>query len=158
MKQGKITFLKIAIFIIGIVTLILCIFVLPLLASETAETNPEYAYLQYPILIGVYLTTVPFFFALYQALKLLSYIEGNRAFSEFAVHALNHIKHCAIAIIILYVIGMVFLFLQNALHPGIGMMSIVIIFATFVILFFTSVLQELLKNALKIKLENDLTV
>lgn len=158
MKRGTTSFLKIAVLIIGIVVLSLCIFALPSLASDAAKMNPEFSHLQYPILFGLYLTVIPFFFALYQAVKLLGYIESNQAFSELAVHALNRIKHSAGVIIILYIIGMVILVFENALHPSIGIIGIVITFATFVILIFTAVLQELLKNALKIKLENDLTV
>ena|SRR5690625_2603184 len=158
MKRGSITLLKVAVFAIGILTLILCIFLLPSLASKAANMNPEFAYLQYPILFGLYVTLIPFFFALYQALKLLKYIEGNNTFSESAVNALGLIKHCASAIIILYLFGIIILGVQSALHPGVAIIGFVILFATIVIFLFTAVLQELLKNALKIKLENDLTI
>lgn len=158
MKQGSIVFLNIAVFTIGIVMLILCFFTLPSLAKNAANMNPEFAYLQYPVLVGLYLTVIPFFFALYQALKLLKYIEINQAFSELAVKSLGFIKHCATTIVIIYIIGMVLLGILNALHPGITLAGFVILFATVVILIFTAVLQELLKNVLKIKIENDLTI
>jgi hypothetical protein len=158
MKRGTITFLKVAVFTIGIIILSLCIFALPSLARYSAEMNPELAYLRYPVLIGLYLTAIPFFFALYQALILLSYIQTNNAFSELAVNALKLIKYCAITIIILYVIGMLLLGSQSALHPGIAIIGLTIIFTAIVIFFFTAVLQELLKNVLTIKSENDLTV
>ncbi|WP_143522596.1 DUF2975 domain-containing protein, partial [Pseudomonas sp. 2822-17] len=72
--------------------------------------------------------------------------------------ALGNIKYCAIVITILYVIGSIFLITQNALHPFIGTVGFIIIFASIVIGTFTAVLQKLLKRALEIKLENDLTV
>ena len=53
---------------------------------------------------------------------------------------------------------MILLGTQNALHPGIAIIGLVILFASTVILLFTAVLQELLKNALRIKSENDLTI
>lgn len=158
MKQGKITFLKVVVYGIGVIILSCCIFVLPPLAKYTAEIYPEYAYLQYPVLIGLYLTAIPFFFALYQALKLLRLIEKNDAFSESAVKSLGLIKHCASLISVLYIVGMVFLGIQNALHPSIAIIGIIIFFASVVIMTFASVLQELLKNVIKIKLENDLTI
>ena len=119
---------------------------------------PEFGYLKYPVLIGIYLTALPFFFALYQAFKLLRYIEGNLAFSASAVLALSRIKHCAAVIITIYGIGMVLLGSQSALHPGIAILGFVIIFTTMVIFLFTAVLQELLNNVITIKSENDLTV
>ena len=69
MQRGTIFFLKSAIFIIGIVVLILCIYWLPSLANKTADMYPEYAHLKLPTLIGMYLTLVPFIFALYRALN-----------------------------------------------------------------------------------------
>jgi len=158
MKQGKVTFLKVVVNGIGVIILGLCIFVLPPLSKYTAEVYPEYAYLQYPVLIGLYFTVIPFFLALYQALKLLGHIKNNDVFSEKAVNALGIIKRCACIISILYVVGMVLLGTQNALHPGIAIIGLVIFFTSIVIMLFTDVLQELLKNALKIKLENDLTI
>lgn len=158
MKQGKVTYLKIVAYVIGVIILSLCIFALPSLARHTSEVYPEYAHLKYPVLIGLYFTAIPFFFALYQALKLLGYIENHNAFSELAVNALGLIKHCASTISILYIVGMILLGTQNALHPGIAIICLVIFFTSIVIMLFTAVLQELLKNVLKIKSENDLTI
>lgn len=158
MKRGKILFLQIAVYVIGAVVVSLCIFALPPLASYAAEKNPEYAYLQYPVLIGLYVTAIPFFIALYQALKLISYITQNKPFSVPAVKALGLIKYSAMTIGVLYVAGMIVLGTQNALHPGIAIIGLVIFFASMVIMVFSDVLQELLKNVLKIKTENDLTI
>ncbi|WP_462413563.1 DUF2975 domain-containing protein [Neobacillus sp. Marseille-QA0830] len=157
MKRGSILTLKSAIFIIGMIVLAFCLF-LPGLAEKAAELNPEYGYLQIPVLVGIFLTAVPFYFALVQAFKLLRYIEADDAFSEPAVQSLGKIKNSAIVILILYVIGMVFLSFLNALHPGIAIMGFVIVFVSLVIALFTAILQELVRNVLKYKIENDLTV
>ncbi|PIC63626.1 hypothetical protein CSV79_10825 [Sporosarcina sp. P13] len=158
MKKGTTIFLKIAVFLIAVTVLALCIFWLPWLANNTAEMYPEFDYLQYPVLISLYITVIPFYLALFQALKILNYIENNNAFSERSVNVLKYIKYCAITISIVYVIGNIFLITQNALHPGIAIIGFIIIFTSVVIAVFTAVLQKLLKNALDIKLENDLTV
>lgn len=158
MKQGKVTFLKVVVYGIGVIILSLCLFALPPLARHTTEIYPEYVNLQYPVLIGLYFTAIPFFFALYQALQLLGYIENKDAFSESAVNALGIIKRCAGIISILYIVGMILLVTQNALHPGIAIIGLVIFFTSIVIMLFTAVLQELLINVLKIKSENDLTI
>ncbi|SFA95418.1 Protein of unknown function [Lentibacillus halodurans] len=158
MKRGTTTFLKVAIVVIGFLVLALCLFLLPRLAGYTAETYPEFAYLRYPVLAGMYVTLIPFLFALYQSLKLLHHIENKDAFSESAVIALKQIKHCAAVIVIIYVMGMIFLGTQSALHPGIALIGLAIIFAAFIISLFAAVLQELLRSALEIKTEHDLTV
>jgi hypothetical protein len=107
----------------------------------------------------MYAAMIPFFFALYKTLKLLSYIDKNEAFSELSVKALKNIKYCAITISILYVIEMPFLYLLTKVDdaPGI-LIGVIVIFASMVIAVFAAVLQKRLKDAIDIKSENDLTV
>ena len=153
-------FLKVVIFLMVIPVLAVGIFVLPMLSSLVAEIMPRYAYLQYPFLIAMYATAVSYIVALYQALRLLNYIDKNTAFSELSVKALKNIKHCAITISSLYVLCMPIIFFMAEIDdaPGLAAMGLVITFGSFVIAVFAAVLQKLLKNAIDIKSENDLTV
>ncbi|MGI0013484.1 MAG: DUF2975 domain-containing protein [Nitrososphaera sp.] len=107
MKQGSTLFLKVVISLIGIAALAVCIFWLPGIASRDAAAHPELAYQQYPFLAYAYILGITFFVALYQAFKLLIYIDGNKAFSELSVRALRYIKYCAITISTLMVAGIV---------------------------------------------------
>ncbi|GAA0440544.1 DUF2975 domain-containing protein [Virgibacillus salarius] len=157
-KKGTTIFLKIAVILIGIIVLTLCVFWLPSLASNTAEQFPAFRHLQYPILVGLYSTAIPFYFALYQAIKILNYIEIHHAFSKASVISLRYIKYCAVVISILYVIGALYLMSQHAFHPGVALIAFTIIFASIVVSVFAAVLQQLLSSALAIKTENDLTV
>ena len=50
---------------------------------------------------------------------------------------------------VLYVIGMILLLTQNALHPGIAIIGLVIFFASIVIMLFTAVLQEHIKKCIE---------
>ncbi|MEK3980341.1 DUF2975 domain-containing protein [Psychrobacillus sp. FSL K6-2836] len=160
MKQGSTIFLKIAVFLIGTPVLAICIFGLPLLAKEAAESNSEFTYVLYGILIVMYVSVVPFFAALYQAFKLLSYIDKSKAFSEVSVKALKIIKYCAIIISGLYVAGMPFFFIFAQLDdaPGVVLIGMLFVFAPIMIAVFAAVLQRLLQEAINIKSENDLTV
>lgn len=160
MKRGTTLFLKAAVILIGMPILALCIFWLPAVARTYSEWLPELAYLKYPFLIDLYAASIPFFFALYQALRLLSYIDKDEAFSELSVRALKKIKYCAITISILFAAGMPIFYLMADLDdaPGIIVIGLVIMFASTVIAVFAAVLQRLLKEAIDIKSENDLTV
>ncbi|MDT3427308.1 hypothetical protein J2Z22_002859 [Paenibacillus forsythiae] len=151
-------FLKIAVFLIGIPILALCILGLPRVAIEAAGHYP--AYWLYPLLTVMYVSAIPFFVALVQAFRLLSYIDKNNAFSELSVRALKNIKYCAFAISILYAAGMplVYLIAEEDDAPGLIVLGMVIVFASIVVAVFAAVLQKLLKNAIDIKSENDLTV
>ena len=153
-------FLKFVVALMGLPVVALCIFVLPEIAEFFAELNPKLDFLQYPFLIGLYITAIVFFVALYQTFKLLSYIDKNKAFSELSVKALKTIKNCAITISALYVVFMPLIYLMAELDdaPGIILIGTVIIFGCMVIAVFAAVLQKLLKNAIDIKSDNDLTI
>ncbi|MBS4210217.1 DUF2975 domain-containing protein [Bacillus sp. FJAT-50079] len=159
MKRETI-FLKFTVVLMGLPVLALCIFILPKIAVFFAELNPKLAFLQYPFLIGLYIAAIVFFVALYQTLKLLSYIDRNLAFSELSVQALKNIKYCAITISALFVVFMPLIYLMAEVDdaPGLILIGLVIIFACMVVAVFAAVLEKLLKNAIDIKSENDLTV
>lgn len=154
MKRGSTIFLKGAICLIGIAVLALCIFVLPRAIGSINVGGYD------PILLGMYITAIPFFLALHQALKLLGYIDKNRAFSNLSVKALKNIKYCAGVISALFIAGMPYIYYVAELDdaPGVILIGLVIIGASLVIAVFAAVLQKLLQNAVNIKSENDLTV
>lgn len=157
-EQGSTLFLKGVVFLMGIVVLALCLFGVPGIVNELIEYYPAMIYL--PILIGMYGAAIPFFFALHQTLKLLSYIDNNTAFSESSVTALKNIKNCAIAISILYaaILPVLYIIAEKDDAPGLAALGLVIAFASIVIAVFAAVLQKLLRNAIDIKSENDLTI
>ncbi|QCR33087.1 DUF2975 domain-containing protein [Lysinibacillus sp. SGAir0095] len=160
MERGSTLFLKIAVILMGLPVLALCIFVVPNIASFAAELYPDYAFIQYLVLIDLYAAAIPFYFALYQAFKLLSYIDNNKAFSQISVQALKNIKFSAISISILYIVGMPLFYLiaERDDAPGIILIAMVFVFIPLVIAVFAAVLQRLLQEAINIKSENDLTV
>ncbi|RRJ62777.1 DUF2975 domain-containing protein [Paenibacillus oralis] len=157
-EQGSTLFLKAVVFLMGIVVLASCLVGVPGIAKELIEYYPAMVYL--PILIGVYGAAIPFFFALYQTLKLLSYIDKNIAFSESSVKALKNIRNCAISISILYaaILPILYIIAEKDDAPGLAALGLVIVFASIVIAVFAAVLQKLLRNAIDIKSENDLTI
>ncbi len=154
MKQGSTLLLKGALLVIGLSILALCIFALP------AGIRNEDAGAYRPIFLAMYVTAIPFFMALYQALNLLTYIDKNRAFSELSVTALKKIKYCALTITALYAAGLPYIYLVATKDdaPGVFAIGLVIVGASLVVAVFAAVLQQLLKNAIAIKSENDLTV
>ncbi|KGX92399.1 membrane protein [Pontibacillus halophilus JSM 076056 = DSM 19796] len=150
--------MKLAIVFIGMIILSLCVFWLPWQSNVLAEMYPEYTYLRLPLLTGIYMTTIPFFIALYQGFKLLTSINHHRAFSTRSVNSLRTIKHCALGIGGLYVIGFVLLITQDAGNPGILLIGLLVMFFSVVIAVFAAILQQLLKSAIDLKSENELTI
>lgn len=155
LKRSSTTFLKVIIFLVGIAVLALCIFLVP----EMANLYPNITLIKYLVFIVMYGAAVPFYVALYQAFNLLQYIDENTAFSELSVKALKNIKRCAVTISGLYVLGLpLFHFIAKKMDPPIGLVGLIIVFASLVIAVFAAILQRLLQEAINIKSENDLTV
>lgn len=153
MKRGSTLFLRGVVILIGVIVLTLCVLTAPALIKGQLD---EYA----PVLVGLYVSAIPFYFALYQSFQLLNYIDSNQAFSDLAVTALGKIKYSALFISVLYTIGSPYLFVvaDRDDAPGVFGIGLVLIFATLVIATFAAVLQKLLQSAIDIKSENDLTV
>jgi hypothetical protein len=113
-----------------------------------------------PVMIVMFVAAMPFFCGLYQAIKLLSYIEKGVAFSELSVKAIKTLKDCALTISVLYSAAMpVIVYVADKDDaPGVVAIGLVFVFAPVVVAVFSSVLEKVLQNAIDIKSDNDLTV
>jgi len=160
MKIATTLFLKIAVIFMAIPVLALCIFLVPELGKVAVELVPSFPSLKYIVSIIFYASSIPFYFALYQAFQLLRYIDQNKAFSELSVKSLKKIKYCAISISILHVLALplFYLFAEMDDAPGVIFVGLLVPFASMVIAVFAAVLQRLLQEAVEIKSENDLVV
>jgi hypothetical protein len=153
-NRGSTIFLRLAVFAIGLIILAICVFGLP--AGIVDDHIGPYR----PILGGLYLPAIPFFFALYQTLRLLNYIDQNKAFSDMSVRALQLIKYCGLVIAGVFTVGAPYVYhvAQWDDAPGVFAICLVIIAASFCISVFAAVLQRLLHDAIALKSEVDLTV
>lgn len=145
--------MKSVIVLLGLVALGVCIIIVGVSVSGNAG-------MYLPVLIGIFITAIPFFFALYQGIMLLRYIEQNTAFSAASVKAIQTIEYCAFTISALYAAMMPLIIRAAHLDdaPGAVLIGLVFITAPLVTGVFAAVLQRLLQNAIDIKFENDLTV
>ena len=112
------------------------------------------------VVLGLYVASIPFHYALYQAWKLLGLIDHKLAFTGESVTALQRIKQSAIVIAVLFVFYMPIIatIARHMDAPGVGAIGVIITFLSSVIAVFTALLQKLFQNAVDIKSENDLTV
>lgn len=139
-------FLKAVVILIGLLILVPSIFWLPSFIG----------YLPYIVITFVYLTAIVFFFALYQTLKLLGYIEKNKAFTKLAIKSLEYIKYCAFTISSIYVILIPILYpiAESDDAPGLIGFPIIIVFISSVIVVSTSLLGKIMKKGMDLKLKN----
>ncbi len=160
MKRVSTNFLRFLIFLIGIAVLALCIFGLPAMWIGGSEEFPTAGHAVFLIMIGMYITAVPFFIAVWQTLKLLRYIDQNTAFSDLSVKALRNIKYCSTIVSVLYVgfVPLLFPIAEADDAPGLIIIGMAIACVPIAVAVFAAVLQKLLQSAIDIKSENNLTV
>lgn len=159
-KRGSTFFLRGAVIGIGTVVLALCVFALPASWRAVPGEYPDHTYVFYSILLAMYAAAVPFFYAVYQTLRLLGYIDRNKAFSELSVRSLKLIAYCGVAISVVFAACLPFFYIwaENDDAPGLILIAMVLTLVPLAVSVFAAVLQRLLHEAIDMKSENDLTV
>ncbi len=157
-KSGSTLFLKAVLCLIALGVLIWLVW-FPQTEGRTAHLDLFHIYSD-PFIIYGYIASLPFFIGMYQAFKLLSLIEANKAFSQAAVATLRNMKFASLSLIGFIVLAEVYIrFFAHGDDPaGPTALGIIVCFGSLVIATAAAVFQKLLQNAVNIKSENDLTV
>jgi hypothetical protein len=161
MKRSSTIFLQIVIVLIGIGALALLLWE-PHLEGRNKDATLLEVYFKDPFLALVYAGSIPFFIALYQAIKVLGYVGRNEVFSPEVVKALRTIRYCALAIIGFVVVEVLFILLMGEgddENPGVPfVLGFLVIFPSIVVATAAALFERILQNAVDLKSENDLTV
>ena len=158
MRKGSTLFLKFAICLIAIGALVWLIW-FPQTEGRAVNLDLVSIYKD-PVIIYGFIASTPFFFGLYQAFKLLNFIDANHAFSQGTVNTLKNMKFASFSFIgfIAFAEFYLLFFVQGDDKAGPMALGIYTAFATAIIATAAAVFQRLLQNAVDIKSENDLTV
>ncbi len=158
MKKGSTLFLKVVILLIAIAAIAGMLW-FPLTEGRAANLDLLSIYAD-RFIIYIYIGSVPFFVGLYQAFKLLNFIDANKAFSKGAVNTLKNIKFASLSLIgfIAFALFYIRFFAGGDDPAGPTMLGVIVAFAFGVIATAAGIFQKLLQNAVNIKSENDLTV
>src|SRR5262245_20514883 len=148
-------FLQAVVVLIGIGALALLLWE-PHVEGRNAHATLFEIYFKDPFLAYVYLGSILFFGALYQAFKVLGYIRQNKAFSQATVKGLRTIKYCALAIIGFVAVSVIFMvFADRDDRPAGVFMRILITFPSIVIATAAAMFERILQNAVNTESKND---
>jgi hypothetical protein len=156
MKKRSTIFLQGVIVLIGIV--VLAVMIRFPSTEGRAENLDLFSIYSDPFILYGYAASIPFFFALYKAFKLLGFIGQNKAFSLNSVRALSSIKYCAIILSIFIVLaGLYIKIFHHKDDDPAGFVAICIIttFVSLVIATAIAVFEKILQNGMDIKSENE---
>jgi hypothetical protein len=161
MKRSSTIFLQIVIVLIGVAALALLLWEPQVEGVNKNRTNFQ-IYFQDPFLALVYAGSIPFFIALYQAIRALGYVGRNEVFSLEVVKALRIIRYCALAIIGFVIVEEIWILLMSGGdndNPGAPIfMGLLIILPSIVVATTAAMFERILQNAVELKSEHDLTV
>lgn len=156
MRRTFTAFLQTIIVLIGIAALAFLLWE-PHVEGVNAHATLYQMYFD-PFIAYVYVGSIPFFVALYQAFKVLGYAGQNKIFSQEAVKALRTIKLCAVALIGFVAVSIIFMSGDRDDRPAGVFMRILIAFPSLVVATAAAIFERILQNAVDLKSENDLTV
>jgi hypothetical protein len=154
MKHGSTLFLKVVICLIGLGVLAGMIW-FPQTEGRAVNLDLISIYTD-PFIIYIYIGSTPFFIGLYQAFKLLNFIDANKAFSQGAVNTLKNMKFASLSLIGFIALALFYIrfFVHGDDSAGPTAIGILVSFAVAIIATAAAVFQ----NAVDMKSENDLTV
>jgi hypothetical protein len=159
MKRSATVFLQLVTVLVGAGAFALLLWE-PHIEGRNANATTFQIYFNDPFLAYVYVGSILFFVALYQAFKVLGYAGRNQVFAPAAVKSLRTIKYCAIATIGFVAGAEGFLLLGSGDDDRAGgvVMGIGIAFAFIVVAAAAATFERILQSAVELKSETDLTV
>ncbi|MBQ6430486.1 MAG: DUF2975 domain-containing protein [Oscillospiraceae bacterium] len=138
--------------------LVIYALVVPSVGLAIVKANPEYEYCYLPWLIFLSLTALPCYAALVFAWKIAGSIGRDRSFTMENAKRIKHIAVLAVADAMYFFIGNVVLLLCNMNHPGVALLSLIVVFAGIAIAIAAAALSYLVKKAAALQEQSDWTI
>ncbi len=159
MSQKELSsWLKALVILSAIMGVVLCFWLAPIYGQKLAQIDPKLDYMYWPCLVFVWLGCVPVYAALYQAWKIFENIGRDQSFCEENVNRLKLVSKFSIVEIVLYFGASIFLLLIDLVHIQIFVVIFAILFASMFVAMSSATLSHLVKKAVVLQEENDLTI
>ena len=150
--------LKIILIGLGICGLAVYFAVIPSYGISLRTEYPEFSNRFWPWLIFLWLTAVPCYSALVLGWKIASGIGTDRSFTERNAGYLKWISWLAAGDTAFFFLGNLALLFANMSHPGIVLLSLLIVFVGTAAAVAAAALSRLVKKAAALQEQSDLTI
>ena len=131
---------------------------MPYMIHMAANEMKEVSYLEMPGKIGIWIIAILCYIALYYFWKICDEIGKENSFCNENVISMKHIGEIGCLVCVLILLGDIYMAVIGYLHPGLILVSFFFIFVGSGLSVICFALSLLIKNAAKIKHENDLTI
>lgn len=155
--EVKVKVLRVIVYIAMGLTVLLMVFAPKIIHSYLFYSLFAADHSLYIAMIGyMYVCCLPFLFALFSVKRLCDVIADGDSFSERSLKQLSHIVWCCYVEAAINIVAIVFFSLVY--NVGIFTVSLLIVGVCGAIAIFATVLKELVKSAIRIREENELTI
>ena len=159
MAQGNLSkWLKFIIIGVGACALFVYSVVLPMYGRDAAAGYPEFAYCYRPWLWFLWGTGLPVLVALTLCWRIASNIGRDRSFSHDNARLLKWISWLAAADAGYFLIGNIVLLLLSMSHPGITLLSFLVVFCGVAVSVAAAALSHLVLKAADLEEQSELTI
>lgn len=159
MNQSALSkWLKLIIVVVGLCGLFVYVWVIPSLAQMMAGNYPEFAFCFWPWLILVWITALPCYGVLAFGWRISENIGNDRSFSIENAKCLKWVAIFAAADTGFFFVMNIVFWLLNMNHPGIVLMSLLVLVIGAAISAVSAALSHLVRKAADLQEQNDLTI
>lgn len=162
MNNKSVKTLRVLLIIVSVAVFLFEAFLLYPLSIKYAYRVQSFSSLRTAFLVFVYITSVLFYIALFQGLRICKKIIENKPFSKSNIYCFRIARNCAGIEFALYLVSSVFVYFFTA-HNGTPAITAVVAmalisFMALILCLACSVLIEMLKRANEIQEENSMTI
>lgn len=150
--------LKLILVGIGSCGLVIYLIVLPSLGKSIVEYYPEFAGRYWPWLVFLWMTGIPCYGVIIFGWKIAFNIGGDRSFTNENAGYLKWIAWLAAGDAFFFFAGNIVLLFTNMSHPGVTLLSFLVVFGGVAVTVASAVLSHLVKKAAVLQEQSDLTI
>ena len=159
MKQDRLDgWIRFIIIGVGICALVVYAAVIPMLGQSIIYDAPEFAGWYVPWLVFISITAIPVFIALCLCWKVTRNIGSDRSFSMENARLLKWVSWLAAADSAYFFIGNIVMLFLNMSHPGVTLLSLLVVFVGVAVSIAAAVLSHLIVKAADLQEQSDLTI
>lgn len=159
MQQKNLSkWLKLVIIGTGLCGLVVYFLILPVFGQSIVDSAPEFTGRYWPWLIFLWVSGIPCYAVLVFAWRIAVSIGADRSFTEANAARLKWISWLAAGDAAYFFIGSVALLLMDMSHPGVTLLSLIVVFAGIAISVAAAALSHLVQKAAALQEQSDLTI
>ena len=159
MKQKSLSrYLKLIVAGMAVCGIVVCALVVPSFGRDLVASYPEFAGRYWPWLLFIWAAAIPCFVALWISWRIAERIGMDRSFTSENARSLRWIAWLAAGDAAAVFVGNAAFLLLGLSHPGVLLLSLLIVFAGIAIAVAAAVLSHLVQKAAGLQEQSDLTI